>query len=438
MKKLKSYFTFFMVVLLLGIGTTAFAGATYIEEITQSVTLVVGESYSGTVSAGVSGASSVVVSSALSTTDAITFTKITTNSSKTSVAFTCTATSPGETTISPYVTSVKYPSTNYTIREYCVKITVLSPTFKVLFEPNGGRCNVSNQKIEYKQRYSYYSFLPVPTRAGYNFAGWYDSSNNQITDSTIFNQKNNMVLYAKWTPILSNVWFDTGIADTAYEYKTVSFDLPFGELPVPTKYGYDFAGWFTDRTYGTQITSDSIVKTVDDLILYAHWTPKRITGLTLNKASLTLTKGKSEQLISAITPSDAVTDNLIWHSSDKSVATVSDGLITAISPGTATITVSTTNGSQSATCSVTVVKPSGNPSISASDAKIDVTLEGDTDAGIIYAAIYDINNRFIYAKVYPASESISVELTPAQNGAYAKIMWWNNMLPVCEAQNISL
>jgi len=222
------------------------------------------------------------------------------------------------------------------------------------------------------------------------------------------------------------------------EMKTISFDSSFGELPIPTKYGYDFTGWFTDKTYGTEITANSIVNTTEDLILYAHWNPKRITAITLNKTSLTLTKGKSEQLLLDISPSDAVSEDLIWESSDSSIATVSNGLVTAVSSGTTTITVSTADGSLSASCVITVTKASGTPSLSASNAKIDVTLEGDTDVGTIYAAIYDINNRFLYAKVYPAIESLSIELTPAQNGAYAKVMWWNDMLPVCNSQDISL
>ena len=79
-----------------------------------------------------------------------------------------------------------------------------------------------------------------------------------------------------------------------------------------------------------------------------------VTGVTLNKTTLSLTVGTSETLKATIAPSTATNKNVTWTSSNTSVATVSNGTVKGIKPGTATITVKTQDGSKTATCKVTV------------------------------------------------------------------------------------
>ena len=76
------------------------------------------------------------------------------------------------------------------------------------------------------------------------------------------------------------------------------------------------------------------------------------TSVSLNKTSLTLGAGESYTLIKSVTPSNAST-SYTWSSSNTSVATVSNGKITAKKAGTANITVKTSNG-KTATCKLTV------------------------------------------------------------------------------------
>ena len=83
-----------------------------------------------------------------------------------------------------------------------------------------------------------------------------------------------------------------------------------------------------------------------------------VTGVSLNKNSLSLEKGSNETLIATVTPSNATNKNVTWSSSNTSVATVnSSGKVTAVKAGTATITVTTEDGGKTATCSVTVTDP---------------------------------------------------------------------------------
>jgi len=79
-----------------------------------------------------------------------------------------------------------------------------------------------------------------------------------------------------------------------------------------------------------------------------------VTSITLNKYELTLAPGTTETLVASVSPSDATDKTVVWSSSNESVATVSEGVVTAISAGEAVITAKTKDGGFSATCSLVV------------------------------------------------------------------------------------
>lgn len=79
-----------------------------------------------------------------------------------------------------------------------------------------------------------------------------------------------------------------------------------------------------------------------------------VTGVTLDRTELALKDGASAQLAAKVTPSNASNKAVIWDSSDSSVVVVSDGLVTAVAPGDAVITVTTEDGGFSAQCQVRV------------------------------------------------------------------------------------
>lgn len=82
-----------------------------------------------------------------------------------------------------------------------------------------------------------------------------------------------------------------------------------------------------------------------------------VTGVELDKASLSMQVGEQSNLIATVKPTNAMNKNVKWSSSDESVATISEyGVITAIAPGKATITVTTDDGGFSATCNLTVTE----------------------------------------------------------------------------------
>lgn len=81
----------------------------------------------------------------------------------------------------------------------------------------------------------------------------------------------------------------------------------------------------------------------------------RIKTLTLSPLTMRISAGETATIKVKITPTTAVNKTLNWTSSDTSVATVADGIVTAVAPGNTTITATTTDGTNiSATCKVTV------------------------------------------------------------------------------------
>lgn len=113
-------------------------------------------------------------------------------------------------------------------------------------------------------------------------------------------------------------------------------------------------------------------------------TPRTISveSITLNKTQLSLVKGATETLTATVLPTTATDKTVIWESSDTAVATVKDGIVTAVAAGNATITAKA--GEKTATCVVTVTNPSNSGSSSgggSSTPRYAVTVPDKTENG---------------------------------------------------------
>ena len=101
------------------------------------------------------------------------------------------------------------------------------------------------------------------------------------------------------------------------------------------------------------------VRSTDDNTKYADVaitvTPVKATGVTLSSSTLDLIEGATHTLTATVTPSTATDKTVTWSSNKESVATVNNGVVTAVSSGTATITATANDGSGAkGTCTVTV------------------------------------------------------------------------------------
>ncbi len=79
-----------------------------------------------------------------------------------------------------------------------------------------------------------------------------------------------------------------------------------------------------------------------------------VTGVTLNQTSISLTMGGTANLTATVAPDNATNKAVSWSSSNTASVTVSNGVVTAVAAGSATITVTTADGNKKASCIVTV------------------------------------------------------------------------------------
>ena len=79
-----------------------------------------------------------------------------------------------------------------------------------------------------------------------------------------------------------------------------------------------------------------------------------VTGVTLDQDALTVNRGETAVLTATVRPANATNQKLSWQSADKTIATVNKGVVTGVSEGETTITVTTQDGGYTAQCTVTV------------------------------------------------------------------------------------
>ena len=125
-----------------------------------------------------------------------------------------------------------------------------------------------------------------------------------------------------------------------------------------------------------------------------------VTGVTLDKSEMTLfTDGVTGKLTATVSPSNATNKDVTWESSDPSIATVLNGVVTPVSAGTTTITVTTVDGGYTATCVVTVEEVAQTGVEIVPDK--DIYTVGDVfDAGVSVYALYNNGDRIILTEGY--------------------------------------
>lgn len=163
-------------------------------------------------------------------------------------------------------------TTEYTTRKIESKNVTLYAkwvpnNYTVSFNTNGGSDTLSSKRVSFN---STYGSLPIPTKEGYSFIGWFaENNNNNIKNEAIVSIPNDHTLYAKWTPNNYTVSFNATGGNVTPSSKRVSFNNTYGDLPIPSKDGFRFVGWIIEEN--ENITDETIVSIPNDHSLYAEW-----------------------------------------------------------------------------------------------------------------------------------------------------------------------
>ena len=186
--------------------------------------------------------------------------------------------------------------------------------------------------------------------------------------------------------------------------------------------GIQIGGMYYEDSYkATELSDSKFVNIVGDIITYNYEIyepdnyyrpglhvylkivsdikPVAVTSVKLNQTSANITTGNTLKLTATISPSDATNKSVTWSSSNTSVATVTDGNVKALAPGTTDITVKTADGSKTAVCKVTVA------------------VDNNKDKPVSTHTFSDVTNphEWYYKPVYWAAEK---GITTGSNGKF--------------------
>ena len=144
------------------------------------------------------------------------------------------------------------------------QLSFFNNTHTLTWNTNGGQSTTTTgtygQPIE----------APAVSRMGYTFTGW----EPQIPEAM---GKTALTFTAQWTANTYTITFDANGGSCTTASKSVTYASTYGDLPVPTREGYSFDGWFTAQNDGTKVTGNDTVTITADQTLYAHWKPGAYT-----------------------------------------------------------------------------------------------------------------------------------------------------------------
>ena len=162
-------------------------------------------------------------------------------------------------------------------------------SFTVGFDANGGECSTVPLEVTYDD----YCELPVPTRVGYTFAGWYFDGKKY--ESGICKIADDITLVAQWDIINYSISYTLNGGTNPTGNPTSYNVLTGANIKNPTRTGYTFLGW----TYSDITTPTKDVKlsagTIDSKVFTAHWQANEYTlsfnvnGGSVEKGSIPVT-----------------------------------------------------------------------------------------------------------------------------------------------------
>lgn len=157
-------------------------------------------------------------------------------------------------------------------------VTLKAKKYSVDLQTDGGKIN----KADLVEKYTYGSGADLPTekqitKEGYDFKGWYtkDGTGNDWGEKVTNISKTdtgNVKLYARWAEKTFTVSFEAG-KGSEVEDQEVAFGKVAKEPKDPTRKGYEFDGWYTDKLCQDAFSFKTPIK--KDTVLYARWVAEK-------------------------------------------------------------------------------------------------------------------------------------------------------------------
>ena len=164
----------------------------------------------------------------------------------------------------------------------------------------------------------------------------------------------------------------------------------------------------------------------------------KVTDVSLDRNKVTLTKGKTATLNAMVAPENAEDKSLVWTSDNVDVATVKDGVVTAIAKGSATITAKSVSGNKTAECKVSVVETAPGTGDFYTNSTL-FNLEECTEGGVkvTHTDSVDMNSALTTSRTWDASEGVHFEVegitTPYADNEYSFVTYMG-----CQDQDTQL
>lgn len=182
----------------------------------------------------------------------------------------------------------------------------------VTFDANGGQLQAGAPTSVEVTAGGTVAALPEPVRAGYTFAGWRDASGGLFTSETVVS--GSMTVVAQWTAKVYPVTLDPqggAFGDPSQATIQATFGAAVGELPQPSRDGYEFVGWFTQQQGGEQVTASTVYATAASSTYYAQW-----KTLPAAQAAVTLDANGGAFADGTATAQVMLADGAVLHRSD--------------------------------------------------------------------------------------------------------------------------
>lgn len=153
------------------------------------------------------------------------------------------------------------------------------PNYTIMYNANNGSGAPSSQtKV---QNVDVTLSTTVPTRSGYQFAGWNTSANGSGTSyaaGAVYSENSNVTLYAQWKQVFTITYNANSGSGAPSDQSKVQGDTITLSTNKPTKTGNTFTGWNTSSDgSGTSYAVGATYSADSSITLYAQWKPNVVT-----------------------------------------------------------------------------------------------------------------------------------------------------------------